>query len=441
VSPNPDLALDGLKLSGPVASAELIEAITGAPEVARTIDGATTLTVNIRDSRGTLLRSGIFGSRSWAVVDGINFELVKVRRTGGNTLSLVFEDAIVAALRRRTSPRTFAAETATRQQVAEALAQEANVELDADPEVRPAMLAAVERSSGTNVDSSWDVLGTLAEGAGWRRFSDGRRLVFGSDDWLRTRYQPIRLRENTDAVGVIDFDLDVGKPAATATVTLDSTRYAIVPGSPVELLAEDVGPAGGLWLAESWTRRLTRTQGTLGLVSGRPSLDEDPPEGDEDADQGDTDFVPGRETVGPVAGAVAAVASIGKAVGGSGGREKMLSYALAQQDKPYVWGASGPGSFDCSGLVQEASRAGGAVLVKPVTSQWAALKAAGKTISVDEAMRTRGALLIHLGADGSNHIAFSLGDGNTMEARGTAYGTGIFKAANRSWYTGGGLWL
>lgn len=31
--------------------------------------------------------------------------------------------------------------------------------------------------------------------------------------------------------------------------------------------------------------------------------------------------------------------------------ERVISYALAQRGKPYVWGASGPRAFDCSGLV------------------------------------------------------------------------------------------
>jgi cell wall-associated NlpC family hydrolase len=32
---------------------------------------------------------------------------------------------------------------------------------------------------------------------------------------------------------------------------------------------------------------------------------------------------------------------------------------MAQRGKPYVWAASGPGSFDCSGLTQYAFRAAG----------------------------------------------------------------------------------
>lgn len=35
----------------------------------------------------------------------------------------------------------------------------------------------------------------------------------------------------------------------------------------------------------------------------------------------------------------------------------MLEYALAQRGKPYLWGAVGPDSYDCSGLVQTAFRA------------------------------------------------------------------------------------
>lgn len=36
--------------------------------------------------------------------------------------------------------------------------------------------------------------------------------------------------------------------------------------------------------------------------------------------------------------------------------ERVIAYALAQQGDRYVWGASGPNSFDCSGLVMMAFR-------------------------------------------------------------------------------------
>ncbi len=39
---------------------------------------------------------------------------------------------------------------------------------------------------------------------------------------------------------------------------------------------------------------------------------------------------------------------------GGGGVAAVISYARAQVGKPYVWGADGPGSFDCSGLTMKA---------------------------------------------------------------------------------------
>jgi cell wall-associated NlpC family hydrolase len=43
----------------------------------------------------------------------------------------------------------------------------------------------------------------------------------------------------------------------------------------------------------------------------------------------------------------------------AGSLQAVVDRALAQRGKPYVWAASGPGSFDCSGLVQYAFQAGG----------------------------------------------------------------------------------
>ena len=51
---------------------------------------------------------------------------------------------------------------------------------------------------------------------------------------------------------------------------------------------------------------------------------------------------------------------------------------------------------------------------------------------VEQALRTPGALLFRPG-----HVAISLGDGRTIEAKGSKYGVGIFSAHNRGWTTGG----
>ncbi|MFJ4966209.1 NlpC/P60 family protein [Streptomyces sp. NPDC088729] len=49
--------------------------------------------------------------------------------------------------------------------------------------------------------------------------------------------------------------------------------------------------------------------------------------------------------------------------------EKVLAFARAQIGKPYVWGASGPSSYDCSGLTQAAWKAAGVTLPRTTWDQ------------------------------------------------------------------------
>ncbi|WP_405712463.1 NlpC/P60 family protein [Streptomyces xanthophaeus] len=50
-----------------------------------------------------------------------------------------------------------------------------------------------------------------------------------------------------------------------------------------------------------------------------------------------------------------------------------LTYAAAQIGKPYVWGAEGPGSFDCSGLTSQAWARAGRSIPRTSQEQWAQL--------------------------------------------------------------------
>ncbi len=64
----------------------------------------------------------------------------------------------------------------------------------------------------------------------------------------------------------------------------------------------------------------------------------------------------------PPAPAVTAAAAPAPVVAASGAAQTAVNTALAQVGKPYVWGAAGPNSFDCSGLMQYAWAAAGVSL-------------------------------------------------------------------------------
>jgi len=53
--------------------------------------------------------------------------------------------------------------------------------------------------------------------------------------------------------------------------------------------------------------------------------------------------------------------------------EKAIAFAYGQLGKPYLWGATGPGSYDCSGLVQSAWASAGIMIPRTTYEQWAAL--------------------------------------------------------------------
>ncbi|MER5523924.1 NlpC/P60 family protein [Streptomyces sp. NPDC002677] len=87
---------------------------------------------------------------------------------------------------------------------------------------------------------------------------------------------------------------------------------------------------------------------------------------------------------------------------------KAIAFARAQVGKPYVWGATGPGSYDCSGLSQAAWKAAGVSLPRTTYDQ----VNAGTTVSLADAQP--GDLVFFY--DDVSHVGIYIGDGMMIHA-------------------------
>ncbi|MFI0036179.1 NlpC/P60 family protein [Streptomyces mutabilis] len=88
--------------------------------------------------------------------------------------------------------------------------------------------------------------------------------------------------------------------------------------------------------------------------------------------------------------------------------EKALAFARAQIGKPYVWGATGPGSYDCSGLTQAAWKAADVTLPRTTYDQ----VNAGTTVPVSQAQP--GDLVFFY--DDLSHVGLYIGNGMMIHA-------------------------
>ncbi|MEW2447403.1 NlpC/P60 family protein [Streptomyces parvulus] len=88
--------------------------------------------------------------------------------------------------------------------------------------------------------------------------------------------------------------------------------------------------------------------------------------------------------------------------------DKALAFARAQIGKPYVWGATGPGSYDCSGLTQAAWKAAGVTLPRVTYDQ----VNAGTTVPVSQALP--GDLVFFY--DDLSHVGLYIGNGMMIHA-------------------------
>jgi peptidoglycan DL-endopeptidase CwlO len=104
--------------------------------------------------------------------------------------------------------------------------------------------------------------------------------------------------------------------------------------------------------------------------------------------------------------------------------DKAVAFAYAQLGKPYVYGATGPSSYDCSGLVQAAWAAAGVAIPRTTFEDWDSLP------HIPVSQMVPGDLIIY---DGEGHVAIYVGNGYIIDAPHT--GADVERVPyDESWY-------
>ncbi|PBC84489.1 MULTISPECIES: NlpC/P60 family protein [unclassified Streptomyces] len=111
--------------------------------------------------------------------------------------------------------------------------------------------------------------------------------------------------------------------------------------------------------------------------------------------------LPGKLPAGPGAAAAAAQAPDPRAA-------RAVAYAYAALGKPYVWGATGPSGFDCSGLTQAAWKSGGVSLPRTTYTQ------ISSGPRIDRSQLAPGDLVFFY--SGISHVGLYIGDGKMIHA-------------------------
>jgi cell wall-associated NlpC family hydrolase len=425
-------------LRGKKMKAEIKNAITGA-NIVRTIDGAPTFDISIEDKQRVIIESGILGKGVTVAVGPFTYVMVSISKSG-HGLTVTSEDQAVNVLRKKTDPIKVAPGVMNHVQFAKRLVNEVpwlKFKTDPSAHVVPSKEALTrgDPSAGADGESdSWSVLSQNAQARGWRCFVRGVDEVwYVPDSFLLKQATIIDLKEGKNGVDNIDFEYDEGQDIAEATVTCRAGLWEVPPSQLVKV--RGLGPANGKWIVKDISRSPFHNASTITIVQPQPQLPEptgDTGSGDEISGVGDA-----TQTVGTGSGGVAPDRTNSKSA------LDFVAEALSQVGKTYVFGATpspasnNPTSFDCSSLVQWAAGRVGVTLPRTSQTQWAACRSAGTSISVENAIKTRGALLFEAGSDGTpdspGHVAISLGNGDTVEAYGTGYGVRTMGAAGRSW--------
>lgn len=435
---NPAVSASSLQINGSQLDADVTAAIAEA-QLERVLVGASTLTLTVEDPFRKLVNSQIaqivaptapgaglapdapYEPTTCALTDPATgdqlvFALCQVEKQG-DQLTLVFEDFWINALR-YAYPRDgyyTAQGTMTRADFMVAVIRKALPEIpvpvlvvpDTFPQVEPLETATGDSQWGTAsnpYEDAWTCLTRLANAVQWRCFSNGKSMVIGPDAWLLSYPVAATFVENTGGTDSIDFTYDLNQAQANLSIAANTELLTFPPGSPIRAAGVGVASVDSngnptTWLVSDISRSLFLPDATIQALQAQQFLTED--------QLGNTV----ASTSANSQSAASTPADRGSAAAG-----QAVGFALAQVGKPYIWGGTGPGGYDCSGLCYAAYQTAGVTIPRTSEEQWFNIP----TVVNDMSTVQPGDLIFYnMGEDGipgPGHVVMYIGGGNVVEA-------------------------
>jgi hypothetical protein len=201
---------------------------------------------------------------------------------------------------------------------------------------------------------------------GWRAFMVEDALWYVSDNWLYLQPPVATLTEDDPAVLGIDFSFDRGKVVNEAQLSVLADRWALPPGSAVQL--RGIGVANGKWLVADVKQSLLSPEADVTLRKRVSAKREPAP----------STAAPAQNSPGlsdPSTSVRLSSGQLVKGVPASVARAYEAALQIDRKHYPYVWGGGhgkvgvpSGGGFDCSGSTSAVTHAGGMGPATPYVS-------------------------------------------------------------------------
>jgi cell wall-associated NlpC family hydrolase len=329
------------------------------------ISQASTFTLTLNDPDRIIIQSAIFTQTSIVTLGsliGQSFQLVSVDKEQ-SVITATFEAYVVAALRTATGAFTVGPGVLSRTEFAKKLVGQIDGATFAQASVSYLKSIGYDTNtkeqlsrgtSDTPLEDSWTCLQRLASEIQWVCYEYFGTVYFGPYTYLTYVSPVMQPVEWSGGIDTIDGTYNVNAPQTTLEITAKADSW--FPGIGACILIQNLGPFNGNWLVSEMERDdITEPDITITIMQPLAHLPE--------------------PTTG---GATAAVGSGTTSVtapqspGGQTAAQGAVAFCVKQLGKPYIYGATGPAGFDCSGLVQAGYAAVGIPIPRTTSEEWGA---------------------------------------------------------------------